>query len=170
MLKLYNFNTVAALIFILLSVVLFFIIPYQIDKPLIQLGGVGQSHLSAELFPTIVAISLFLLGLWYFFMSFGIKQKNKLVELDSEAIKNVSVTLVLMAAYVPLMVNLGFVVGSFAMIFVMSTYFGNRNLVLGVCVSILLPVLIFVIFRRLLLTELPPFPLDIWPLTHWSLI
>ena len=79
MLKLYNFNTVAALIFILLSVVLFFIIPYQIDKPLIQLGGVGQSHLSAELFPTIVAISLFLLGLWYFFMSFGIKQKNKFI-------------------------------------------------------------------------------------------
>ena len=41
-----------------------------VDKPLIQLGGVGQSHLSAELFPTIIAISLFLLGVWYFFMSF----------------------------------------------------------------------------------------------------
>ncbi|MEE2746622.1 MAG: tripartite tricarboxylate transporter TctB family protein [Pseudomonadota bacterium] len=166
----FNYNTIAALLFIALSVALMAVIPYQIDKPLIQLGGVGQSNLSAELFPTIVAISLFLLGLCYFFMSFRINQKNNLSELDSEAIKNVSVTLVLMAAYVPLMVNLGFVVGSFTMIFVMSTYFGNRNLILGLCISILLPVLIFVIFRRLLLTELPPFPIDVWPLTHWSLI
>ena len=37
-------------------------------------------------------------------------------------------------------------------------------------VSIGIPMAIFFLFRRVLLTELPPFPIDIYPLTHWSLI
>ncbi|NQV56100.1 MAG: tripartite tricarboxylate transporter TctB family protein, partial [Rhodospirillales bacterium] len=72
--------------------------------------------------------------------------------------------------YVVMMVNLGFVLGSAIMVFALSTYFGNRNLKLGAAVSVFVPVLIFFIFRRVLKTELPPFPIDIYPLTHWSLI
>jgi hypothetical protein len=68
------------------------------------------------------------------------------------------------------MVNLGFVIGSAIMIIAMSTYFGNRNYVAGVLVGIFLPMAIFATFRRVLLVELPPFPIDIYPLTNWSLI
>jgi hypothetical protein len=166
----YNFNTIAAIIFIVLAIVLYLIIPYQIDKPLIQIGIAGQSNLSAELFPQIVSVALFLLGVWYFFLSFSINEENGLKRLDREAITNVAITLALMAIYVPLMVNLGFVVGSAIMIFAMSTYFGNRNFLVGAAISVVLPMVIFFVFRRLLLTELPPFPIDIYPLTHWSLI
>ena len=56
------------------------------------------------------------------------------------------------------------------MIIAMSTYFGNRNYIFGVLISIILPMLIFVVFRRVLLVELPPFPVDIYPFTNWSLI
>ena len=168
--KKYNFNTISAGVFILLAIAMFIVIPFQIDKPLIEIAGVGGSNLSAELFPQIVASSLLVLGVWYFFVSFTIDQRNELLDLDREAIANVIVTLLLMAAYVFLMVNLGFVVGTSLMIFSMSTYFGNRNYILGVALSIVLPMVIFLIFRRLLLVELPPFPIDVWPLTHWSLI
>ena len=168
--KKYNFNTISAGVFILLAIALFIAIPFQIDKPLIEIAGVGGSNLSAELFPQIVASSLLVLGVWYFLVSFTIDQRNKLLDLDREAIANVTVTLLLMAAYVFLMVNLGFVVGTALMIFFMSTYFGNRNYILGVALSITLPMVIFLTFRRLLLVELPPFPIDVWPLTHWSLI
>ena len=78
----FNFNTIAAFVFILLSIGLFLVIPYQIDKPLINIAGVGGSNLSAELFPKIVAASLFLLGIWYLMISFNIVQKNDLLELD----------------------------------------------------------------------------------------
>lgn len=166
----YNFNTVAAGVFIALAIGLFLIIPYQIDKPLIQIAAVGQSNLSPELFPRIVAIAMLVLGLWYFVVSFSMEEVNGLRLLDGEAVKNVAVTLLLMALYVPLMVNLGFVVGSALMVFAMSTYFGNRSFILGGLVSVLLPMTIFFVFRRLLLTELPPFPVDIYPLTHWSLL
>jgi predicted RND superfamily exporter protein len=68
------------------------------------------------------------------------------------------------------MVNIGFVLGSAVMIAVMSTYFGNRNYYLTAVVSISIPMALFFLFRRVLLVELPPFPIDIYPLTHWSLI
>ncbi|MGI9523105.1 MAG: tripartite tricarboxylate transporter TctB family protein [Hyphomicrobiaceae bacterium] len=166
----YNFNTIAAVVFLALAVGLYLSIPYQIDKPLFQIGAASQSNLSAELFPTIVAVSMFVLGIWYLWLSPKLKETNDLATLDREAITNVTVTLVLMAIYVPLMVNLGFVVGSAIVIFAMSTYFGNRNFGLGAAVSIVVPMAMFFVFRRLLLTELPPFPIDIYPLTHWSLI
>ncbi len=166
----YNFNTIAAAIFIALSIALFLIIPHQIDKPLIQIASVGQTNLSPELFPRLGAGAMLVLGIWYFYMGFSLKEVNELLLLDREAVTNVAVTLFLMALYVPLMVNLGFVVGSALMVFVMSTYFGNRNFILGGLLSILLPMTIFFVFRRLLLTELPAFPIDIYPLTHWSLI
>jgi uncharacterized integral membrane protein len=164
-----NFNTIAAVCFIVLAIILIIFIPSQIDKPLIQLSF-GQFNLPPELFPQIIAGCMLALGSWFFYKSFSLKQVNELRNLNKEAIFNVLTTLVMMAIYVPLMVNLGFVLGSAIMIFAMSTYFGNRNFVVAVLVSIFLPMLIFVTFRRLLLVELPPFPIDIYPLTNWSLI
>jgi putative tricarboxylic transport membrane protein len=167
--KKFNFNTISATIFIAMGVFLYFVIPSQIDKPLIQLSA-GQFNLSPELFPQIMAICMVVLGVWFLIKSFSIDQINELKNLDKEAITNVAVTLVMMAIYVPLMVNLGFVIGSAIMVLSMSTYFGNRNYVVGVLVSIVLPMLLYVTFRRVLLVELPPFPVDIYPLTNWSLI
>ena len=164
-----NFNTVSAIIFIAIGIFLYIVIPSQIDKPLIQLA-IGQFNLPPELFPKIMAVSMIILGSWFFYKSFFIVQVNELRNLDKEAITNVIVTLTMMAIYVPLMVGLGFVVGSAIMILAMSTYFGNRNYIFGVLISIILPMLIFVVFRRVLLVELPPFPVDIYPFTNWSLI
>ncbi len=164
-----NFNTVSAIIFIAIGIFLYIVIPSQIDKPLIQLA-IGQFNLPPELFPKIMAVSMIILGSWFFYKSFFIVQVNELKNLDKEAITNVIVTLTMMAIYVPLMVGLGFVVGSAIMILAMSTYFGNRNYIFGVLISIILPMFIFVVFRRVLLVELPPFPVDIYPFTNWSLI
>lgn len=164
-----NFNTISAMFFIALSFILFAIIPYQIDEPLIVVTG-SVANLPAELFPQIVAAAFLVLGIWLAVASFSIHQVNELRNLDKEAIINVSVTLIMMAIYVPLMVNLGFVAGSAIMVFAMSTYFGNRNFILGAAISIILPMIMFFTFRRLLLVELPPFPIDIYPLTNWSLI
>ena len=108
----------------------------------------------------LLAASLFVLGIWYFLKSFVINQKNDLKDLDREAITNVVVTLILMAIYVPLMVNLGFVFGSAVMIFLMSTYFGNRNFLLGGGISLFLPMVIYLVFLKVLFIELPAFPID----------
>ncbi|MBO31810.1 MAG: hypothetical protein CMM74_02380 [Rhodospirillaceae bacterium] len=155
----FNFNSVAAIIFIALAIGLHLIIPYHIDKPLIQLS-VGQFNLPPELFPQIIAVVLFLLGVWFLIVSFGIDQKNLLRDLDKEAISNVTITLIMMAIYVPLMVNLGFVFGSAILVFAMSTYFGNRSFALGGAISLTVPMMIYLIFLKVLFIELPPFPID----------
>lgn len=155
-----NFNTVSAVVFIALGIALFLIIPHQIDKPLINLGGAGQSNLDAEAFPQMVASVFVLLGAWYLFVSFSLRQYNQLRDLNFEAVTNVAVTLVIMAAYVWLMISLGFVAGSAIMIFAMSTYFGNRNFVLSALVSVVIPLVVFVLFTKVLITSLPPFPVD----------
>ncbi|MEK9723458.1 MAG: tripartite tricarboxylate transporter TctB family protein, partial [Rhodospirillaceae bacterium] len=151
------------------GVLLFLLIPTQIDKPLIVLGA-SQASLPPELFPQLVATAFLILGAWLVVKSFSLDQHNALRDLDREALTNVGITLAVMAAYVVLMVNLGFVAGSAIMIAVLSTYYGNRNFLLTALVSIFLPMAIFSLFRRVLLTELPPFPIDIYPLTNWSLI
>ena len=155
-----NFNTIAAVIFIAFSVALFLIIPHQIDKPLINLGGAGTSNLKAETFPQIIAATFALLGIWYLFVSFRLHQRNQLGDLSLEAITNVLATQIMMTAYVGLIRFMGFVVGSAIMVFVMSTYFGNRNYLLGGAVSIAVPLLMFVLFTKPLATSLPPFPVD----------
>jgi hypothetical protein len=66
----------------------------------------------------------------------------------------------MMAIYVPLMVNLGFVFGSAILVFAMSTYFGNRSFALGGAISLTIPMMIYLIFLKVLFIELPPFPID----------
>lgn len=158
--KRFNFNTIAALVFIALGIGLFLIIPHQIDKPLINIGGAGQSNLDAEAFPQMLAGVFVLLGAWFLWVSFSLREHNELLDLDGEAIINVAVTLVIMSVYVWLMVSAGFVIGSAIMIFAMSTYFGNRNFMLGAAVSVVVPLVVFVLFTKVLVTSLPPFPVD----------
>jgi hypothetical protein len=69
-----NFNSVAAIVFTTIGAVLFFIAPSQIDEPLIKIGYGTQ--LSPELFPRLVAVSFFGLGIWLLIASFQIRQRN----------------------------------------------------------------------------------------------
>lgn len=166
--KKFNYNTVASIVFILLGGALFLLIPHQIEKPFIVLAT-NQQELSVELFPQIVASAFVGLGIWSFFKSFSVDERNQLMDLDREAVTNVSITLGAMAAYVVLMVNLGFVVGSACLIAFLATFFGNRNYYMTAIVSIVIPVAVFYVFTGLLQTSLPPFPIDTF-LTPYSIL
>ena len=156
MLKLrrFNFNTIAALVFILLGVVMFVIIPHQVDRPTL-LFGQAPSGLDPDLFPRLVAGGLILLGLWFAVTSFGIEETNGFAELDVEALVNVGVTLAVFVLYALLLSRIGFIVTSAAVIGALTTFYGNRNIWLGLLFSIGVPVLIFVVFTRVLLVSLP---------------
>lgn len=164
----FNFNTVSGVFFVVLSIVLFLIIPEQIEKPLIVFSA-NKHDLKPTLFPQLVAAGFGGLGIWLFFKSFSIREDNQLKKLDQEAIINVSVILLAMAAYSPMMVQIGFVVSSALSIAFMSTFFGNRNFVLTALVSVTVPVAIFFVFTKLLATYLPPFPIDT-VLTRFSIL
>ena len=154
-----NFNTVAAVFFVVLAVVLFVIIPGQIEKPIIVLAEDAMS-LNAKVFPQLVAVGFLGLGIWFFFKSFSLTETNQVRELDRSALVNVGTTLVAMAIYAVAMIALGFVVSGTIMIAFLATFYGNRNYYLTAVVSIVVPVAIFFTFTKLLTTSLPPFPID----------
>ena len=163
-----NFNTVAAAAFVALSVILFLIIPHQIDKPLIALGQ-DENSLEATLFPRFVAAGFLVLGVWFFVRSFSLAEQNQLTALDRSAVTNVVVTLVAMAIYGPTMMAIGFVAASTILIAFLATFYGNRNYALTAVVSVAVPVAIFFTFTKLLATSLPPFPIDT-ALTRFSIL
>ncbi|MDA1090782.1 MAG: tripartite tricarboxylate transporter TctB family protein [Proteobacteria bacterium] len=164
----FNFNTVFGVLFVVASAVLFLIIPGQIEKPLFVLDE-NVNALKPNLFPRLAAIGFGGLGVWLFFRSFSIDEKNKFKNLDRQAIANVLVTLVMMSVYGPLMMQIGFVVSSAVVIAALSTFFGNRSYGLTAAISIVIPVSIFFVFTNLLATSLPPFPIDT-PLTRLYLL
>jgi putative tricarboxylic transport membrane protein len=149
-----NFNTIAALAFIVFGIVLFIVIPQQVDRPTL-LFGQTPSGLDPDLFPRLVAGGFFALGLWYLVRSFRLAEKNGFVELDREAALNVGLTLVALLAYALLMEPLGFIASSILLVAFLSTFYGNRNIVLGALASIGVPLGIFFVFTRLLRVSLP---------------
>lgn len=155
----FNFNTVFGLLFVAFSIILFVIIPDQIEKPLIVFS-MNETDLEPSLFPQIVAAGFGGLGIWLFFRSFTISEANKVKVLTRRQIVNVSVTLLAMTIYGPMMMEIGFVVASALVIAFLSTFFGNKNYILTAVVSTTVPIAIFYSFTKLLATYLPPFPID----------
>jgi hypothetical protein len=170
----FNFNTVMAIIFIAASVALWFIIPIEIETPRFNFG---RNALDPELFPRVVAVSLFIVGCVYFFRSFHYTETNLFAKLDGEAFLSVGVTMLAMAAFVFVVVGdmagrhigvdfgdvrIGFVIPSTILIFVLSTFYGNRNWYLRIGASIFIPVFIYLVFTKFLLQPLPFSPLTEW--------
>lgn len=155
--KRYNFNTVAGLVFVVFAAVLFFITPYQVEKPAIVFGQ-SLNALDPTLFPRIVAIFLFGLGGWLFFESFSIRERNGFADLDREAYVNVGVSVGAFTVYALLMEPIGFILSSVVLVFGLSVFYGVRNLLLAGVVSVVVPVAIYFVFTRMLQVFLPAFP------------
>ena len=152
-----NFNTVTAGAVIIFSIVLLIIIPDQITKPKLLMGR-SLMGLKPTLFPYIAATLLLLLSIWYLVVSFDLKETNLFKQLDRSGAINVIVSLAVFLGYALLMVPLGFVVSSILVMVILSFFFGNRNHLLGLVVSVSLPLVVYFTFTRLLSVSLPEFP------------
>jgi hypothetical protein len=106
-----NFNTFAAIIFIVLWTVVFFIIPYQIQKPMLFMGR-SLMGLKPTLFPRLATLALIALSIWFLIISFRIDEKNGFKEVAKEGYFRIIVSLVVFVAYALLFDPLGFVVSS----------------------------------------------------------
>ena len=152
-----NFNTVAAIIFIVLWTVIFFIIPYQIQKPMLFMGR-SLMGLKPTLFPRLATLTLIGLSIWYLIISLRINEKNLFKEVAKEGYFRIIVSLVSFVAYALLFEPLGFVVSSTLVAGTLTTFYGNRNILIGILVSLGAPLGIYFVFTRLLKVSLPECP------------
>jgi putative tricarboxylic transport membrane protein len=153
----WNAQTVIATAAILFGIFLYLIIPYEVGQQRFAFG-MPISDLDPALFPTLIAIAFLVVGAWYFFASFGMPSANGLRELNSRAWLNISICILLSLAYAFLLVPLGFLVSSAAIIAITAVFYGGRNIVGLAIVSIGVPVFLYIIFTKYLLVGLPAFP------------
>ena len=152
-----NFNTFAAIILIVLWTVIFYIIPYQIQKPMLFMGR-SLMGLKPTLFPRLATLILIGLSIWYLVISFRIDEKNRFREVAKEGYFRIIVSLAVFVAYALLFEPLGFVVSSILVAGSLSTFYGNRNILVGILISFGVPLGIYFVFTRLLKVSLPECP------------
>lgn len=154
----WNYDTVCALAFVALGVVLFLLIPYQVAPPLMMFGRMA-SGLQPERFPQVVAAFLVGFGLWHLWQSRGATEASGFATLAPVGALRVLITLGVLVLYALLLEPVGFVPASFIVAFGLSLFLGQRNLALGVLVCLGVPVAIYLLFTRVLHVSLPPSPL-----------
>lgn len=158
----FNFNTVFGIIAILFGVALFIITPDQVERPRL-LFGQKPSGLDPDFFPRMVAVFFMIVGMWLVWRARTLREANGMRALDGEAVMSVSFTIAGFVVMAFLMPWLGFVISSALLLAVLSTFYGNRNVLLGVLVSVGVPLLFFNVLRVWLKVVLPqnPFFTDI---------
>ena len=149
-----TFNTIIAVFLIVFSLTAFFLIPYQIEKPKLFMGR-SLMQMEPSLFPRVSIIGLVILSVFYLFISFKLNEKNLFRELDKQNYLKILVTFVIFIAYALLIEPLGFVLSSALMVGSLSSYYGNRNLIVFFLILIGAPLIIYFLFTRVLQVSLP---------------
>lgn len=160
----WNFNVTLGLCSVALGLALFFVTPYEVERPRLLFGQV-VSGLDPDFFPRFVACLTALFGGLLIWQARSIKETNALLDLDREAITNVLFTAVTLAAFAYLLPRLGFVLASIILIAVLSTFYGNRSWLLGLGISIGVPLLFYNVLRlglQVVLPQNPIFPDVLW--------
>lgn len=152
-----NYNTIAAIILLIFWTIMFFTIPYQIQKPMLFMGRTLMG-LKPTLFPQIATLSLIVLNIWYLIISFRIKDKSLFSQVTRQGYFRIIASLVVFVAYALLFEHLGFVLSSMLVAGTLSTFYGNRNILIGIVISVGVPLGIYFVFTRLLKVSLPEFP------------
>ena len=136
---------------------MFILVPYQIAKPKLVMGR-ALMGLKPTLFPRLATFGAILISIWYLVISFKISEKNLFKEVNKNTYFKVFVSLIVFIVYALLFEPLGFVLSSFLVAGTLSTYYGNRNVLIGLVVSVGVPIGIYYVFTKLLTVSLPEFP------------
>ena len=159
-----NFNTVFGIIGIVAGIVLFVITPDQVDRPRL-LFGKKPSGLDPDFFPRLVSVLFVITGGWLMWRARTLVEENGIRSLGGEAVANVMVTIAAFVAMALVMPWLGFVISSIGLLGVLSTFYGNRNLIAGVAISVGVPLVFYNILRvwlQVVLPQNPFFPNTLW--------
>lgn len=159
-----NFNTVFGVLGIVIGIVLFIITPDQVERPRLLFGR-KSSGLDPDFFPRMVSILFIVVGGWLVWRARALIESNQFRRLGGEAVTNVSVTIACFFILALIMPSLGFVLSSILLLGVLSTFYGNRNIFIGVLISVGVPLVFFNLLRiwlQVVLPQNPFFPDVLW--------
>lgn len=153
----WNTDTCIAAFTILLGVVIWLLIPHQVDQPRAFFGQINQG-MSPSLFPQFAAAGFVIIGGLYLLFSFEMDSHNGFADLNMQDYVGIATVLVFMTAYAVLLQPLGFVISSGLTALAIALFYGSRNIIGITIVALVAPLLIYFMFTRLLSVSLPAFP------------
>lgn len=149
-----NFNSVVALVFIVLALVLLLSVPDQIAKPKLFMGR-ALTALDPKLFPYLAISAMLLISIGYLLRSFRLDEAQRFKELRVIDGLRTLISLAAFLAYALALEPLGFIPASVLLLLFLTTFYGNRNWLLGGAVSFVFPVAIYWLFSRAFQVYLP---------------
>lgn len=152
-----NFNTALGGGCVVLALLLFALIPSQVEEPKVLFGQSGVS-LDPRVFPTLVATLLLIVGGLYVRESFRMQEHNGFATMSRHAWWNVAITLGLFLIYAAILKPLGFLLSSALIVAASSVFFGARHWPSVVLVAIGVPFAVYAVFRYGLAVSLPELP------------
>lgn len=149
-----NVQAYVALGFFVLSLIFYFLIPYQIEKPKLLLGR-ALMDMEVTLFPSIAAIGLCAMSALSFVISFRNPEENPFKGLKWGYFGRMAGFLAILFAFALIFEPLGYLISGVIVTGVLSFYLGNRNPVALILLAFCVPVAVYFVFTRGLLISLP---------------
>ena len=143
-----------ALGFFVLSLIFYFLIPYQIEKPKLLFGR-SLMDMEVTLFPSIAAIGLCAMSALSFVLSIRNPEENPFKGLKLDYFSRMAGFLVILYGFALIFEPLGYLISGMIITGALSFYLGNRSPIALILLSIGMPTAVYFIFTRLLLISLP---------------
>lgn len=150
-------DRIFAVLAIAAGVFLFAVSDKQIDKPLAVFGATPMAMLP-DVYPRMMAILLALVGAILLWFTRTVPDSSVWTQTSRSGYTNAALSILILAVYSQLVMPLGFVLASVALIFVLGILYGSRNYVLSAVFAVAVPLAIFNLFRNVMAVPLPEQP------------
>jgi putative tricarboxylic transport membrane protein len=116
-------NLVGGILFVIIAAVILWLIPSQIAMPEVQSAGVNP-----RLMPRVVSIIILVCGALLIVQSLFLK-KEEVIEVHFKKEQSTALVVALvMVLFTVLIIKIGFLIGSFVMIFTLMYFYGVRKI------------------------------------------
>jgi hypothetical protein len=149
-----NVEAYALIGMMVLALVFYLLIPYQIEKPKLLFGRAFMD-MKPTLFPTLAAIGMFVLSGIALVQSLRNPLEEPFKGLDRTIGIQLSVIIVMLYGFALTFDPLGYWISGILVSLALSLYLGNRNIVTLLVLSLGVPSFIYFVFTKLLLVSLP---------------
>jgi len=143
-----------ALFFLVLALIFYFLIPYQIDKPKMVFGR-NLMDMKPTLFPTLAAIGLAAMCVLSFINSYLEPEENPFEDLNWDSFRKIAGLIVILYVFALMFEPIGFLISGFIIVGFTSFYLGNRNPVTLALLALGVPASVYFVFIKLLKISLP---------------
>jgi len=143
-----------ALFFLVLAIVFYFLIPYQIDKPKMVFGR-NLMDMKPTLFPAIAALCLATMCVLSIINSYIEPEENPFKDMNWSSFRKIAGLVGILYVFALMFEPIGFLISGIIIVGFTSFYLGNRSPIMIAILAFGVPSTVYFVFIKLLKISLP---------------